>query len=123
MAEGNKVHVDIYYSFNIYVYRPRDLWLAYGISAAATFLCMGIGVYSMWQNGACYQTVFSTFLRVTKDGNLLRLIDPADSGAEPLPKDLAKASVVLATSSTGKRGFSISQRAITFDSVNGFLGQ
>jgi hypothetical protein len=97
IAKSNKVPVDIYHSFNIYVYSPGDLWLAYGIAAAATFTCMVIGMYAMLQNGGGYQTVFSTFLRVTRDEDLLKLIDHTDSGAEPLPKDLAKARLVLAT--------------------------
>jgi hypothetical protein len=96
LAEANKVPINIYHSFNIYAYDPRDLWLAYGIAAAAAFLCMCIGVYTMWRNGACYQTGFSTFIRVTRDENLFRLIDPNDSGAEPLPKDLAKVRLLLA---------------------------
>jgi hypothetical protein len=97
MAEDNKVSVDVYFSFNIFVYNPRDLWLAYGVAAAAAFICICIGGFAMWRNGACYQTTFSTFVRATKDENVLKLINPNDRGAEPLPKDLAKVRLVLAT--------------------------
>jgi hypothetical protein len=95
IASDNKVPISIYSIFNIYVYRPRDLWLAYGIAIAASFLCMILGVYAMWRNGGCYQTTFSTFIRVTNDENLLSLISTGDRGGEPLPKDLAEARVVL----------------------------
>lgn len=95
IAEANKVDINIYRTFNIYAYTPRDLWLAYGIAAAAAFLCVCAGIYAIWRNGGCYQTNFSTFIRVTKDEVLFKYISSNDSGAEPLPKDLAEVRLML----------------------------
>lgn len=95
IADANRVPVTIYSSRNIYAYRVRDLWIAYGIAAASSFLCMCVGIYAMWRNGGCYQTNFSTFMRVTKDEVLFRQITAHDNGAEPLPKDLAGVRLVL----------------------------
>lgn len=101
MAEENKIAISVYDSFNIFVYKPRDLWLSYGIAAAAAFLCIATGGFAMWRNGGCYQTAFSTFVRATRDEDVSRLIVPTDSGAGPLPKDLAEAKLVLASSMNG----------------------
>lgn len=95
VAEANKVDINIYRTFNIYDYRPRDLWLAYGIAAAAAFLCICAGVYAIWRNGGCYQTNFSTFLRVTKDEDFIKQISPNDTGAAPLPNNLAEVKTIL----------------------------
>ncbi|RDI82030.1 hypothetical protein Vi05172_g7793 [Venturia inaequalis] len=95
IAEANQVDIIIYRTFNIYAYTPRDLWLAYSIAGAAAFLCVCAGIYAIWRNGGCYQTNFSTFIRVTKDEVLFKYISSNDSGAEPLPKDLAEVRLML----------------------------
>ena len=96
IAERNQVPVDIYSNFNIYKYNPRDLWLTYRIAGGASLICTMLGLYAMWRNGAGYQNLFSTFVRTTRDQALQNLIDPSDIGAEPLPRDLAEASIILA---------------------------
>lgn len=96
IAAQNQILVDVYSNFNIYTYNPRDLWLAYGIAAGSALVCVVFGTYAMWRNGAGYQNVFSTFLRTAREQALQSLIDPTDNGAEPLPSDLAEASIILA---------------------------
>lgn len=96
IAAQNPVLANVYRSFNIYDYDPRDLWIAYGIAAGSALFCVIFGIYSILRNGATYQNVFSTFLRTTRDEALQNLIDPSDNGAEPLPKDLAEVNITLA---------------------------
>ncbi len=78
-----------------YVYKPRDLFLAYGLSLLCTLACSIIGVHALWINNASYQNIFSTFVRVTGDRELHSLTDENDHGADPVPKALAEAKIIM----------------------------
>ena len=97
VAAQNQVPVDIFTSSNIYTYRPRDLWLAYGIAAIAALFSMIMGGLAAWRNIGCYQNTFSTFVRVTNEKDVAKMIDPGDNGTEPLPKHISDAKLVLIT--------------------------
>jgi hypothetical protein len=98
IAAQNRVAVDIRTQVNIYLYEPFGLLLAYGIACSATLVATLLGIYGIWHNGGVgYQSIFSTFVRTTRDHVFQDLIDPNDHGTEPLPKKLAEASIVLDT--------------------------
>jgi hypothetical protein len=98
IAAQNRVAVDIRTRVNIYLYEPFGLLLAYSIACGATLTATLLGMYGIWRNGGVgYQSIFSTFVRTTRDHVFRDLIDPNDHGTEPLPKKLAEASIVLDT--------------------------
>jgi hypothetical protein len=98
MAAQNRVPVDVHTRINVYAYEPYGLLLAYGIACGAALLATLLGMYGIWRNGGVgYQSIFSTFVRTTRDHVFRDLIDAHDHGTEPLPKKLAEASIVLDT--------------------------
>jgi hypothetical protein len=98
IAAQNRVSVDIRTQINVYLYEPHGLLLAYGIACGVAMLATLLGMHGIWRNGGVgYQSIFSTFVRTTRDHVLRDLIDPQDHGTEPLPKKLAEASIVLDT--------------------------
>jgi hypothetical protein len=98
VAAKNRVPVDIHTNVNIYTYDPHGLLLAYSIACGAALLGTILGVHGIWHNGGMgYQSVFSTFVRTTRDHVFKEMIEPNDRGTEPLPKKLAEASIVLDT--------------------------
>ncbi|KAJ9616449.1 hypothetical protein H2200_000167 [Cladophialophora chaetospira] len=80
-----------------FVYEPRTLLIAYGISMLFALICVLLGVHALLRNGASYTNSFSTVVRVTRDPALSRLIaDEGDlQGAEPVPKHIRRAEVRL----------------------------
>ncbi len=73
-----------------YVYEPEALIIAYAISNVISLLCVMVGVYAIYQNGASFTNNFSTIVRVTNHLDLEESIDEKDrSGSDPLPKHLA----------------------------------
>ncbi|OAL39803.1 hypothetical protein AYO20_00715 [Fonsecaea nubica] len=83
-----------------FVYDPRALLAAYGLSALFALACVLLGVHALLHNGASYTSSFSTIVRVTRDPALSRLIaDEGDlQGAEPVPKHIRRAEVRLGRS-------------------------
>ncbi|KAH0847447.1 hypothetical protein FOPE_00619 [Fonsecaea pedrosoi] len=83
-----------------FVYDPRALLAAYGLSAFFALACVLLGVHALLHNGASYTSSFSTIVRVTRDPALSRLIaDEGDlQGAEPVPKHIRRAEVRLGRS-------------------------
>ncbi|KIW34877.1 uncharacterized protein PV07_01624 [Cladophialophora immunda] len=83
-----------------FVYEPRALLVAYGLSAFFALICVLLGVHALLHNGASYTNSFSTIVRVTRDPALSRLIaDEGDlQGAEPVPKHIHRAEVRLGRS-------------------------
>ncbi|KAL3428460.1 hypothetical protein PVAG01_01969 [Phlyctema vagabunda] len=71
-------------------YKPFWLVLAYTLSAAATIIAMGIGLYAFRANGYCADTNFSTFLTTTRNPTLDRLSEGCCLGQAKLPRDLMK---------------------------------
>ncbi|KAJ9615922.1 hypothetical protein H2200_001999 [Cladophialophora chaetospira] len=79
-----------------YVYEPEALIIAYAISNIISLLCVMIGVFAIYQNGASFTNYFSTIVRVTNHLDLEESIDEKDrSGADPLPSQLASTVVGL----------------------------
>lgn len=94
IAAQHPVGTMIYQRYNIYIYRADVLWISYGLTAGATFLCMAIGVSAMIRNQACYENVPSTFLRLTANMVTLRqIVQSDDDGSVPLPAAIGEARI------------------------------
>jgi len=93
-----------------FVYQPRALLIAYGISAGLALICILMGVRALLQNGASYTSSFSTIVRVTRDPALSRLIADEDDlqGAEPVPKHISRVEVRLGRSAKASPSYSSS---------------
>lgn len=76
---------------NIYVYKPRNLLIAYCSSIAVTAILVLVGLVCIARaNSNTFDTSFSTILRTTRNPELDALVVPsASTGAKPLPKDLS----------------------------------
>jgi hypothetical protein len=97
-AAKNRVLVDVRTYVNVYSYEPYGLLLAYGIACGVALIASLLGMHGIWRNGGVgYQSIFSTFVRTTRDHVFRDLIDPHDRGTEPLPKKLAESSITLDT--------------------------
>lgn len=101
-AEYIPVHVTTYP--NTFVYEPRDLLIAYGLSLFCAIVCSLIGLHAFYVNNASYQNAFSTFVRVTGDQELHSLASHDDTGADPVPKRLAKARIIMQRGQGGGDG-------------------
>ncbi|KAF2265818.1 hypothetical protein CC78DRAFT_176879 [Lojkania enalia] len=75
-------------SVNVYVYYREGLWIGYAIVVAITTVFIGIGAYSIWQNGVASDTLFSRILVTTRNPTLDRLSVGACLGGDPFPKEL-----------------------------------
>jgi len=95
--QDQKVPITITTYPNTYIYASRDLFLAYGLSFLATALSVLIGAFAVLysNDGRSYSNVFSTFLRTTRDPELSALVGSDDSGADPLPRHVGVARVIV----------------------------
>lgn len=84
-----------------YQYQPGDLWAAYGAAVVATLVAALVGLQSMYASRASYSSRFSTAVRIVKTAGLDRLLDDADDGSDPLPKEIGVAWMQI--SSSGRR--------------------
>jgi hypothetical protein len=89
-----KVKVQTYH--NVYVYEARKLWIAYGSAILFATFAVALGLYTIVATGASYSNEFSTILRVGRHTHLPEGVSPRfDDGRDPLPKDLAKATLTV----------------------------
>lgn len=85
-----------WYSVNIYKYTAWHLWLAYGIGLLATAVILILGFIAIAANGGPYSTRFSTYLRTTLWSRIEEVLsEGSDTGADPLPRDVAREKVLL----------------------------
>jgi hypothetical protein len=75
------------------IYKPFDLFLAYGLSILFSSIAAVNGLHAFLRNHGSYQNIFSTFLRVTRDPHLGALVVADDTGADPLPQNLRKVRI------------------------------
>lgn len=106
-TEAQRVSTRLNTSQNIYVYRPLDLYIAYGSSILCTFMCISLGCFAILHNGVSYNGNFSTIMRTTRKQEINDLGSVSDSrGADPLPSDIAKTEIRFAAMATGDDGLS-----------------
>jgi hypothetical protein len=81
---------------NTYTYNSRNLLMSYGLALGFALIAVIAGCASIWYNGASYSNRFSTILRATRGQKLEELVALNDrTGADPLPKYLAKTRIRL----------------------------
>ena len=100
---------------NVYKYRSKELYLAYGLSSLVAIACFILGLVSIHRNSGSYSNDFSTVLRTTRHLSLAEVVDPAQSsGLSPLGKDLAEVKIVMMVDSHGnpdvQPGFRVAAR-------------
>ncbi|KAI1412550.1 hypothetical protein F5Y13DRAFT_199790 [Hypoxylon sp. FL1857] len=98
LPEANSTHVNVktWRSLNVYVYDPRDIYIAYGSASALSMLCVIWGFYIIWYHHrrVSYDLQFSTILRTTRSIEIDSIVPVEDGkGGEPVPKDLLKAKL------------------------------
>lgn len=88
------VNITVSYTRNIYSYSQRNLLLSYGVALSLTLLASLAGCTAIFFNRASYTNKFSTIMRTT--AGFEDLVHESDrTGADPLPKHLARARIDL----------------------------
>jgi hypothetical protein len=83
----------------VYVYSPFKLWVAYGPAILLASIGVLLGLLAMLLNGVTYTNHFSTVLRTARHVYLGTAIRSEDAGGkDPLPKYLAKTTVLFSDS-------------------------
>jgi len=86
------VNVTVSYTRNIYSYSSKNLLLSYGIALSLTLLASLTGCLAIFFNRASYTNKFSTIMRTTAGFEYL-VHEKDRTGADPLPKHLARARI------------------------------
>ncbi|KAK0253541.1 hypothetical protein LTS09_011400 [Friedmanniomyces endolithicus] len=92
---------------NTYFYSPLKLWLAYGLAIAFAAVAVLVGLAYMYIDEASYSNSFSTIMRTSRGAELSIDIAHEDaSGANPLPSEMAGATVRFQNGKAGGEGSS-----------------
>jgi hypothetical protein len=86
------VNMTVSYTRNIYSYSSRNLLLSYGVALSLTLLASLAGCFAIFFNRASYTNKFSTIMRTTAGFEYL-VHENDRTGADPLPKHLAKSRI------------------------------
>lgn len=90
---------------NLYVYSPRDLYIAYGLAFLFSVVCVVIGLGALRDNGLSYSHTFSAVMRATQRSDFDALVTSAEAtGADPLPRKIGEAKVRYDSRVTGGAG-------------------
>lgn len=74
----------------VYVYYKRGLWIGYAVVIAITSAFVGVGVWSLQQNGVASDVLFSRIMATTRNPTLDHLSVGACLGGDPFPPELSK---------------------------------
>ncbi|KAJ9607123.1 hypothetical protein H2200_008195 [Cladophialophora chaetospira] len=97
-AEVLPMNITTWFSENIYVYEPTDLYIAYGSAVACTLACVLWGCCVLVRNGVSYNTDFSTILRTTRRKEFDELVSrESRAGNAPLPPHIKTARLLYLT--------------------------
>jgi hypothetical protein len=86
------VNITVSYNRNIYSYSSRNLLISYGAALSLTLLASLAGCLAIFFNRASYTNKFSTIMRTTAGFEYL-VHENDRTGADPLPKHLAKSRI------------------------------
>lgn len=77
---------------NVYAYRTKNLFLAYGIALAVALFAIVLGMLAYISNGVSHNNSFSSIVRATRNLEFSRLVDPRApaSGAKTIDKRTGK---------------------------------
>ena len=95
--QAQSINGSTWEAVNVYVYQPRDLYIAYGSALLPTILCALWGLYLVfWKIGTTYSMKFSTTLRTTRDASITKVVGrQSKGGSDPLPAELATVGLRL----------------------------
>lgn len=100
-APSNLTNVTLESYHNIYVYDSATLWVAYGLAIFFSALAVIVGLVAIALSGASYDNLFSTIVRVARTAEMTVEVEGTEgAGHQPLPKHLAKARMVMSSSTT-----------------------
>ena len=89
-ANGSLANVTQLTFLSVYEYRPRNLWLAYGIAVAFSFAGVLLGLRALWINGVSHDNSFSSIMATTRSRFLDELTLGHSLGAAPIPNEIAR---------------------------------
>lgn len=72
----------------VYQYKPRNLFISYGLSLLFTTVIVALGLYSLHTNGVAHSTSFSALITTTRNSELDQLSRGHSLGALPLDKKM-----------------------------------
>ncbi|PVI03515.1 hypothetical protein DM02DRAFT_244909 [Periconia macrospinosa] len=75
-------------SVNVFVYHREGLWVGYAFAVFVTLCFLGVGAWSIFQNGVASDTLFSRIMVTTRNPTLDQLSVGACLGGDPFPKEL-----------------------------------
>lgn len=55
---------------NVYIYHPKNLFLAYGFALFLTLIAVALGIYAYVSNGISHSNSFSSIVRATRNLDL-----------------------------------------------------
>lgn len=97
--------ITTWYSQNVYVYGPTDLYIAYGSAVVCTFICVLWGCYTLHRRRVSCNTDFSTILRTTRRDEFAQLVPrEARAGNAPLPSHIKTARLIYIKHSDSREG-------------------
>ena len=94
---------------NVFSYRPKYLFVAYGAGIASMVVCVALGILAMLKNHGSYSNDFSTVLRTTRRQELQDVVPHSERGGEaPIPQSLngVRLRLIAGTGAAGD-GFAI----------------
>lgn len=77
----------------VFQYSRATLVATYGAAAAATLLCLGIGLVALVRNGIASDVAFSRVLVTTRNPELDQIARGACLGGDPVPEELRRTKV------------------------------
>ncbi|KAA6415042.1 MAG: hypothetical protein FRX48_01793 [Lasallia pustulata] len=110
-SQAKAIETNIWHNVNVYIYKPTDLYVAYGCALLASCLCVLWGLYvSLHRNRVSYSLGFSTFLRTTRRSEINGIVDEdARRGNDPVPKAMkgVKLRYIGGERRSGGEGFAL----------------
>ncbi|KKK23717.1 hypothetical protein AOCH_006792 [Aspergillus ochraceoroseus] len=104
-SQAKTINVTVYQNQTKYSYAQRNLLIAYGVAVVVSLLCVIAGFLTMVDNGFAFTDSFSTILRATRNSDFDDIVPvAATTGADPLPRSVAKTRVQWMPSSGGSEG-------------------
>ncbi|CAI6275134.1 unnamed protein product [Periconia digitata] len=74
----------------VFAYHREGLWVGYAFAVVITLAFLGVGGWSIFQNGVASDTLFSRIMVTTRNPTLDQLSVGACLGGDPFPKELTK---------------------------------
>jgi hypothetical protein len=110
-SQAKAIETKRWLTFNIYIYKPTNLYIAYGCALLASTLCVLWGLYVLLRrNRVSYSVSFSTILRTTRRSEIDMIVqEDARKGNNPVPEAMkgVKLRYIVGGRSGGGEGFAL----------------